>query len=31
MCDPVEYHVISQARELPSALAQLYLVARAGQ
>jgi nitric oxide reductase NorD protein len=29
MCDPREYHVISDARELPAALAELYLVARA--
>jgi nitric oxide reductase activation protein len=29
MCDPREYHVISDARELPAALAQLYAVARA--
>jgi nitric oxide reductase activation protein len=28
ICDPQEYHVISDARDLPSALAQLYLVAR---
>jgi nitric oxide reductase activation protein len=30
MCDPREYHVISDATDLPAALAQLYLVARAG-
>jgi nitric oxide reductase activation protein len=29
MCDPREYHVIADARELPAALAQLYVVARA--
>jgi len=29
MCDPREYHVISDARELPSSLAELYVVARA--
>jgi hypothetical protein len=29
MCDPREYHVIAEARELPAALAQLYAVARA--
>jgi hypothetical protein len=28
MCDPREYHVISEARELPAALSQLYVVAR---
>jgi nitric oxide reductase NorD protein len=28
MCDPQEYHVISDAKDLPAALAQLYLVAR---
>jgi nitric oxide reductase activation protein len=30
MCDPQEYHVITDARDLPAALGQLYLVARAG-
>jgi hypothetical protein len=29
MCDPREYHVIGDARDLPEALAQLYVVARA--
>jgi nitric oxide reductase NorD protein len=29
MCDPREYHVISDARDLPAALAELYAVARA--
>jgi nitric oxide reductase activation protein len=29
MCDPREYHVITDARGLPAALAQLYVVARA--
>jgi nitric oxide reductase activation protein len=29
MCDPQEYHVITDARDLPAALAELYLVARA--
>jgi nitric oxide reductase NorD protein len=29
MCDPREYHVIADARDLPAALAQLYVVARA--
>jgi hypothetical protein len=29
MCDPREYHVIGDARELPASLAQLYVVARA--
>jgi nitric oxide reductase NorD protein len=29
MCDPREYHVISDARDLPAALAELYVVARA--
>jgi nitric oxide reductase activation protein len=28
MCDPREYHVISDARELPAALGELYTVAR---
>ena len=28
MCDPREYHVIADARDLPAALAQLYVVAR---
>lgn len=28
MCHPDEYHVITDARELPAALARLYLVAR---
>jgi hypothetical protein len=28
MCDPQEYHVISNALDLPNALASLYLVAR---
>lgn len=28
MCDPREYHVISEARELPAALSQLYVIAR---
>jgi nitric oxide reductase activation protein len=28
MCDPREYHVISDARDLPESLAQLYVVAR---
>lgn len=30
MCDPREYHVIADARDLPGSLAQLYVVARAG-
>jgi hypothetical protein len=30
MCDPQEYHVITDALDLPNALASLYLVARAG-
>jgi hypothetical protein len=30
MCDPREYHVITDAYDLPAALASLYLVARAG-
>jgi len=29
MCDPREYHVIADARDLPAALGQLYVVARA--
>jgi nitric oxide reductase NorD protein len=29
MCDPREYHVIGDARELPEALTELYVVARA--
>jgi nitric oxide reductase activation protein len=29
MCDPREYHVIGDARDLPMALAELYVVARA--
>jgi nitric oxide reductase NorD protein len=29
MCDPREYHVIADARDLPKALGQLYAVARA--
>jgi nitric oxide reductase activation protein len=29
MCDPREYHVITDARDLPAALAHLYVVARA--
>jgi nitric oxide reductase NorD protein len=29
MCDPLEYHVITDARDLPAALGQLYAVARA--
>jgi nitric oxide reductase activation protein len=29
MCDPREYHVISDARDLPASLAELYVVARA--
>ena len=29
MCDPREYHVIADARDLPESLAQLYVVARA--
>ncbi len=29
MCDPREYHVIGDARDLPAALAELYTVARA--
>jgi nitric oxide reductase NorD protein len=29
MCDPREYHVINDARDLPSSLAELYVVARA--
>ncbi len=29
LCDPQEYHVITDANDLPAALAQLYLVARA--
>ena len=29
MCDPREYHVIADARDLPAALGQLYAVARA--
>jgi nitric oxide reductase NorD protein len=29
MCDPREYHVIGDARDLPASLAQLYVVARA--
>ena len=29
MCDPREYHVIKDARDLPESLAQLYVVARA--
>jgi nitric oxide reductase NorD protein len=29
MCDPREYHVITNAWDLPAALAELYLVARA--
>jgi nitric oxide reductase NorD protein len=29
MCDPREYHVISDARDLPAALAELYAIARA--
>jgi hypothetical protein len=28
MCDPREYHVISDARDLPASLAELYVVAR---
>jgi nitric oxide reductase NorD protein len=28
MCDPREYHVIADARDLPAALGQLYVVAR---
>lgn len=28
ICDPREYHVIADARELPAALGELYLVAR---
>jgi nitric oxide reductase NorD protein len=28
MCDPREYHVIKDARDLPESLAQLYVVAR---
>jgi nitric oxide reductase NorD protein len=28
MCDPREYHVISDARDLPRSLAELYAVAR---
>jgi nitric oxide reductase activation protein len=28
MCDPQEYHVISDARDLPAALGELYVVAR---
>ena len=28
MCDPREYHVIADAKDLPAALAQLYVVAR---
>jgi hypothetical protein len=30
MCDPREYHVIADARDLPAALAGLYVVARSG-
>ena len=30
MCDPREYHVIADAHDLPRALAELYIVARAG-
>ena len=30
MCDPREYHVIADARDLPAALGQLYVVARTG-
>jgi nitric oxide reductase NorD protein len=29
MCDPREYHVIGDARDLPASLAELYVVARA--
>ena len=29
MCDPREYHVIADARDLPASLAELYVVARA--
>ncbi|HEV7656472.1 MAG TPA: VWA domain-containing protein [Mycobacteriales bacterium] len=31
MCDPREYHVITDARDLPKALAQLYVVARSSR
>jgi hypothetical protein len=30
ICDPREYHVIDDARDLPAALAELYMVARSG-